>query len=163
MVEIILKFDKEIQPERSNKEVRVILKPRCETIVKLRTRSRELETGLTDRTEIAPVVIIARTLTRVRQGACLTSTVNLNDEEEEISLPTVDLEQCDTETFGLHVGTINTQTEIPIEVRLCELRNKLWTDHLNDEERRSVTRICEDYDDIFHLPGDRLPQLLWNT
>jgi hypothetical protein len=68
----------------------------------------------------------------------------MNDEEEEISLPTVDLEQCDTETSGLHVGTINTQTEISIEDRLYELRKKLRTDHLNDEERRSLTRICED-------------------
>jgi hypothetical protein len=39
---------------------------------------------------------------------------------------------------------------------LCELRKKLRTDHLNNEERRSVTKICEDYNDIFHLPGDRL-------
>jgi hypothetical protein len=61
MGKVTLKFDKERQPEKSNKEVRVVLKPRCETIVKLRTRSRELETGLIDRTEIAPGVIIART------------------------------------------------------------------------------------------------------
>jgi hypothetical protein len=39
---------------------------------------------------------------------------------------------------------------------LRELRKKLRTDHLNDEERRLVTRICEDYNDIFYLPGDRL-------
>jgi hypothetical protein len=113
--------------------------------------SRELETGVIDRTEIAPGVITARTLTRVREGACLASTVNMNDEEETISLPTVDLEQCDTEISGLHVGTINTQTED----RLCELRKKLRAGHLNDEER-SVTTMCEDYSDIFHLPGDRL-------
>jgi hypothetical protein len=82
---VILKFDKERQPERSNKEVRIILKPRCETTVKLRTRSRELETGLNDRTEIAPGVITARTLATVREGACLTSIVNMTDEEEEIT------------------------------------------------------------------------------
>jgi hypothetical protein len=33
MGKVILKFDKERQPESSNKEVRVTLKPRCETIV----------------------------------------------------------------------------------------------------------------------------------
>jgi hypothetical protein len=73
----------------------------------------------------------------------------MNDEEEEITLPMADFEQCDIETLGLHVGTINMQTEISIESRLRELRKKLRTDHLNDEERRSVMRICEDYNDIF--------------
>jgi hypothetical protein len=71
-------------------------------------------------------------------------------------LPIVDLEQFDTETLGLQVGTINTQTELSIENGLRELRKKLGRDHLNDEERLSVKRICEDYNDIFHLPGDRL-------
>jgi hypothetical protein len=56
---VTLKFDKERQLEKSDKKVWVVLKPRCETTVKLRTRSRELETGLIDRAEIAPGVIIA--------------------------------------------------------------------------------------------------------
>jgi hypothetical protein len=60
----------------------------------------------------------------------------MNDEEEEITLPTVDFERCDTETLGLHIGTIDTQMEVSIEDRLCELRKKLRMDHLNDEERR---------------------------
>jgi hypothetical protein len=54
MGKVALKFDKERQPEKSDNEFWVVLKPRCETIVKLQTRSRELETGLIDRTEIAP-------------------------------------------------------------------------------------------------------------
>jgi hypothetical protein len=67
MGKVILKFDKERQPETSNKEVQISLKPRCEMIVKLHTRTKELETGLIDRIEIAPGVIIARTLTTVRE------------------------------------------------------------------------------------------------
>jgi hypothetical protein len=54
MGKVVLKFDKERQSEKSDKEVRAILKPRCETIVRLQTRSKELETGLIDRTEVAP-------------------------------------------------------------------------------------------------------------
>jgi hypothetical protein len=42
------------------------------------------------------------------------------------------------------------------EHRIRELRNMIRTGHLNDMERRSVVKICEDYSDIFHLPGDRL-------
>jgi len=32
----------------------------------------------------------------------------------------------------------------------------LRTDHLNDEERKSLFEICFDYQDVFYLPGDRL-------
>jgi hypothetical protein len=35
---------------------------------------------------------------------------------------------------------VDTQTEISTEDRLCELRKKLRTDHLNDEER-SLIRV----------------------
>jgi hypothetical protein len=36
------------------------------------------------------------------------------------------------------------------------MRKKLRADNLTDEERRSVMSICENYNDIFHLPGDIL-------
>jgi hypothetical protein len=43
-----------------------------------------------------------------------------------------------------------------VEGRWRELRKKLRIDQLNDEESRSVVRICGDYSDIFYLPTDRL-------
>jgi hypothetical protein len=42
------------------------------------------------------------------------------------------------------------------ETRLSKLRTELRTDHLNNEERVSSLRICEEYNDVFHLPGDKL-------
>jgi hypothetical protein len=46
MGKVILKIDQERQPEKSNKEIQVILKARCETSARLPARSKELETGL---------------------------------------------------------------------------------------------------------------------
>jgi len=37
--------------------------------------------------------------------------------------------------------------------RVIEL---LRTDHLNDEEKKSLLEMCFDYQDVFYLPGDRL-------
>jgi transposase InsO family protein len=156
MGRVIWGFDQDRWPDWANKEVKVMLEPRCETVIRLPTGSRELQTGLIDKMEVAPGVIIARTLTVVRGGACLASVVNTNDEQREITLPWVNLEQCDDETIGLRVGAINIQQEIAAEGRWRELRKKLRIDHLNDEERRSVVRICEEYSDIFYLPTDRL-------
>jgi hypothetical protein len=36
------------------------------------------------------------------------------------------------------------------------LRNQLRLDHLNSEERVSIVAICEEYNNIFHLLGDKL-------
>jgi hypothetical protein len=33
---------------------------------------------------------------------------------------------------------------------------RLRTDHLNEEERKSLLELCFDYQDVFFLPGDRL-------
>ena len=35
--------------------------------------------------------------------------------------------------------------------RLSKLRDELRTDHLNSEERVSLIKICEEYNDVFHL------------
>jgi hypothetical protein len=42
------------------------------------------------------------------------------------------------------------------EHRIHELRNIIRTDHLNDMEGKSTVKICEEYLDIFDLPGDRV-------
>jgi hypothetical protein len=43
-----------------------------------------------------------------------------------------------------------------ISNRLSKLRNELRTDHLNSEEKLSLVKICEEYNDVFYLPGDKL-------
>jgi hypothetical protein len=40
--------------------------------------------------------------------------------------------------------------------RLAKLREELRTDHLSSEERVSLIKICEEYNDVLHLPGDKL-------
>jgi hypothetical protein len=39
---------------------------------------------------------------------------------------------------------------------LSKLRNELRTKRLNSEERVSLIKICEEYNDVFYLPGDKL-------
>jgi hypothetical protein len=40
--------------------------------------------------------------------------------------------------------------------RLCKLRGELRADHLNVDERVCFIKVCEEYNDVFHLPGDKL-------
>ena len=81
--------------------------------------------------------------------------LNMNA-EFSLFLPIVDLEECEIETNTIQVDTFVAQGAVAREGRLRELRKKIRTDHLNDQERRAVMNICEYYIDIFKLPGDNL-------
>jgi hypothetical protein len=39
---------------------------------------------------------------------------------------------------------------------LSKIRDELITDHLKSEERLSVVKICEEYNDVFYLTWDKL-------
>ena len=50
---------------------------------------------------------------------------------------------------------LHTAVLVEVTGRLSRIR-ELRTDHLNDEERVSLVKICEEYHDIFYLSGDKL-------
>jgi hypothetical protein len=59
-------------------------------------------------------------------------------------------------------GRTNTDTRFgalwtsDTDGKIQELRRMIRVDHLSDRERRPIIRICEDYNDMFHVPGDKL-------
>jgi hypothetical protein len=154
MGDVKLKFDNRVVPDDQVKEVSIVLKARCET-VNVHTNSEELKVGLISKTELLLGIIMAETLTVVREAGCLTSLLNMND-EVILSLPIVDLEECEIESNTIQVNTFVAQAAVTREDRLRKLRNRIRTDHLNDQERRAIINICEYYNDIFKLPGDNL-------
>jgi hypothetical protein len=48
------------------------------------------------------------------------------------------------------------QGAVTPEGRLRQLRERIRTDDLNNNERRAIMNICEHYNDVFKLPGDKL-------
>ena len=156
MGDVKLKFDERVRSDEQGKQITIVLKARCETIVKMPTTSRELKVGLLKKTELLPGIIMAETLTVVREGGCLTSILNMNDEEVSVSLPVVTLEECDVQSNAIRVEMFVAQGAVTKESRLRELRKRIRTDHLNDKERRAIMTICEYYNEIFRLPGDKL-------
>jgi hypothetical protein len=73
-----------------------------------------------------------------------------------VSLPVVNLDECDIQHNVIQVDTFVAKGAVTREVRLKELRKRIRTDHLDDRERRSIMTICEYYNDIFRLRGDKL-------
>jgi hypothetical protein len=68
----------------------------------------------------------------------------------------VGLEESEIGTYTIHLDTFIAKGAVSGEDRLRELRKRIRTDHLNDQERRAIMHICEYYIDILKLPGDKL-------
>ena len=85
----------------------------------------------------------------------MTSIINSLETDVTIEPPVVVLEDIDNDECEKTVIIFTTQLAEDND-RLAKLRNELRTDHLNSEERVSLIKICEEYNDVFHLPGDKL-------
>jgi hypothetical protein len=148
--EVIVNFDP--KPTANKTEpCRLVLKAGTEMIVGVPTSSEG--TGLLPKSELLPGVHLASSLTKAINGVCVTSIINMTQTDQTVELPCVVLEGLDksesalTPTFSAVTGS---------DSRISNLRNQLRLDHLNSKERTSLVAICEEYNDIFHLPGDKL-------
>ena len=105
-------------------------------MVRVPANSEGLKTGLISKTELLPEVIIAETLTVVRDGGYLTRILNMND--EEVSLTVAELEECEGEFDQIQVDKFIAQRAVSREDRLRELRKRVRTDHLNNQEKEQL-------------------------
>lgn len=151
MGDVVVRFDP--KPDKINGDnCKLTLKARSENIVKLPTKS--MGHGLISKRELIPGVYLAESLTKEMNGKCITSIVNTREEDITLDLPQVLLETVDDSEEGM--AQIHTAVHIEVAGRLSRLREQLRTNHLNEEERVSLVKICEEYHDIFHLSGDTL-------
>jgi len=130
---------------------RLTLKARSEHIISVPTDSEGV--GLFSKQEIVPGVYLASSLTRAVNGVCVTSVLNTTDADVTIPLPRVFLEDLFTSKSAM---TLSVTSDASENGRIPTLCNHLNLDHLNCEERNSIVSLCEEYNDLFHLPGDKL-------
>jgi hypothetical protein len=148
--EVVINFDRKLGTiERE--PCCLILRARSEHITNVPTHSKGL--GLLSREEILPGVYLASSLTRAVNGVCATSVINTNETDVTMQLPCVTLESLCTSEGVL---TLTTSAVSSVSNCLLSLSDYLRLDHLNSEERSSIVSLCEEYSDLFHLPGDKL-------
>ena len=68
----------------------------------------------------------------------------------------VGLEECEIESDAVQVDNFVAQGAVIREDKLQEVGKRIRTDNLNDQEMRAIMNICEYYNDILKLPGDKL-------
>jgi len=81
------------------------------------------------------------------------SIINTTEEPVEITTLLVTLSEIQVSDRA-SVLTLQASESIQaesIQARRERLNNQLCLEHLNNEERRAIKEICEDFCDIFHL------------
>ena len=103
--------------------------------------------------ELVPGVYLASSLTRAVNDFCVTNLVNTMETDRTVEIPCVLLEGLEESESAL---TLTFTAVAGSDSRLSILRNYLRLDHLNSQERVYILTICDEYNDISHLPGDKL-------
>ena len=140
----------------------VVLKPRSETILLARTTDKG--EGIVERQSIKPGVFIGNSLTVGQNGKCAISVMNTTADEVLINMPTVTLQTLTSYETDPTDANCDKERDTPTYVvhavhgrnRMQTLRENLRTDHLNKEEETSLLELCEKYNEIFCLEGDKL-------
>ena len=80
----------------------------------------------------------------------------MNTLERDITIDSPHVELEETEDECDDAVLMFSSLEVKISNRLSKLRDELRTDHLSNEKRVSLIKICEEFNDIIYLPGDTL-------
>jgi len=134
---------------------RIILKPRCETVVQIIANRNTI--GITQAEETSPGIFIGSYLVEPQEFICPVSILNIT--EAEIQVPQVIIENIATDTFAeeFPINPIKAEDiSEPLLSREEKIKNLLCINHLNPEERKALIKICTEFSDVFHLEGDPL-------
>ena len=134
---------------------KITIPKRSEIFLQVYTDSTE--DGICEAKEIQKGIFLSNCVTSPKNGKCIVSLVNSNEKDIEIITPVVKLEKFeDIEVAASSVAIPDTEENRYRADRLQELRTLLRTDHLNNEEKDNICNICDEFNDLFHLPNDKL-------
>lgn len=130
------------------------LEPRSETVIEVDILNQNITEGICPQINIAEGVYLAKSLVKVNNGKALTTILNTANRKLRINKIQLELEPFLENTS--RILNYNENNSINIQDRLKLLHENLRLTHLNSEEKRSVLNICDEYNDIFLLPHDKL-------
>lgn len=130
----------------------VIIPPRSEIKAKLPTNLFCGE-GILNYTRFCDGVRMPSALVKCENGYATTIIQNTLDKQMELSI-TKPFEICEYTHNKTYVNSLD-HSDVETDQLLLENLSKLRLDHMNDEERHSIRKLCEEYKDIFYC--DKIP------
>lgn len=148
--------------EQEDKCTKISLNPRTETAIKINIANPEIKEGIISKCEIQDGVYLASSIVKVDKTSQAMTTV-LNTTNQLVTLPNLSIVLQPIESllsYDLHkINDHSTeQQKLHSNYRNEILVQSLRLDHLSQEEKESLLNICKEYNSIFHLEGDTLPE-----
>jgi hypothetical protein len=131
------------------KKIPDMIPPYSEQVVKCKTNERGVR--FVEHQLLQPGLIAAASLVECKSGEFPCLVINLTDQPIRMTTDPR-LEKPPTMTQGQNSGDPNSTNKVK---RLQMLREKLRLDHIV-EGASEIQKICEEYADVFKLPGDSL-------
>lgn len=104
--------------------------------------------------EVARDVYCGNIIDTVRNGQITVSMLNIGENKKYIRESDLNKILYDDEIeYKINVLTNKTKNEIE---RASKTKQLIRSDHIDEEEKDSVLKICEQYSDIFHLEEETL-------
>lgn len=144
------------QSENNSNEY--ILKPRCETIIKIKVINSNINEGICPDVPILDGVYLCPSIVRIDKTKHAITSI-LNTTEKEVKIKNIEIYLDDisfSDNKNIMQISKNNNSVDSDSSRLSKITNLLRTDHLNQEEKSSLISICHEYNNIFHLEGDKL-------
>lgn len=132
------------------------LEPRSETIIQVDILNPNISEGICPEIHIATGVFLAKSLVKVTNGKAITTVLNTENKRLKINKIQLFLEPFETNESRIFYAENNENNPLNNQTRLKTLHENLRLSHLNIEEKQSVLQICNEYNDIFFLPNDKL-------
>lgn len=135
--------------------------PRCEQRVRLPTNLRNGQ-AIMNYKIFCDGVRMPSAIVRCENGFATTVIQNIKDREVTLNFLTpVTVTEYNSDTCEINNITDIDMTNIDIDSILTEnLNNKLRLDHMNEEEKTYIRKLCSEYKDIFY--SEKLPLTFTN-
>lgn len=140
----------------------VTIPARTKVVIGIQIQNSELKVGYLPRIPTPKGIFLGNAVVSVKNGVACAVAINTTGQNVKLEIPPQQLEpfqeEMDEEDSGLeHCNmTMSTEESESLNSRAKEILELLPNQELKNFEKKSVIALIEAFDDIFHLPGDRL-------
>lgn len=129
------------------------LNPRSETMIEIIIADPEVESKsiFIHKQQITKDVFCSSAVSNVNNGRAIISMLNISEEFKHVHETDLNKIMYDSEYEIYTVEKEDNNNE-----RITRLRQIIKTEHMDENERQSIYKICEKYNSIFHMEGDVL-------
>lgn len=135
------------------------LPARSKKVIEIPIKETSPQVGFLPKIDVGPGVFLGEALVNSLSGNARCLVINTTSTDIDITLPPVELEECDVIEHRPQTGMHPQNSPENLKERanrFASLLKMLELDHLNDEEKESLLQVLGDFLYQFHLPDDKL-------